>query len=59
MEENPEIAAKYSVKSIPAVFFIKDSNVVDQFTGVQSTTEINKRIDLLISDKIENPEQKS
>ena len=55
VEENPEIAAKYSVRSIPAVFLIKNATVVDQFKGFQSRAEINKRIDHLISPNIENP----
>ena len=56
VEENPEIAAKYSVRSIPAVFLIKNATVVDQFKGFQSRAEINKRIDHLISADIEKPE---
>ena len=55
VEENPEISAKYSVKSIPAVFLIKNATVVDRFTGVQSRSEINIRIDHLISANIEKP----
>ncbi|KEQ29014.1 thioredoxin [Pedobacter antarcticus 4BY] len=53
VEENPELATKFSVRSIPAVFLIKNGGVVDQFTGVQSRAEINKRIDQLISMDIE------
>jgi thioredoxin 1 len=55
VDENPELAAKFSVRSIPAVLFMKSATVVDRFTGVQSRTEINKRIDHLISANIENP----
>ena len=55
VEANSELAAKFSVKSIPAVFLMKNGTVVDQFTGVQSRAEIIKRIDHLISANIENP----
>ena len=53
VDENPELAAKFSVRSIPAVFLMKNNNVVSQFTGVQSKIEIDKRIDHLISAEID------
>ncbi len=49
VDNNPEIAKKFNVRSIPAVFLLKNGTVVDQFTGVQSKTEINTRIDHLIA----------
>lgn len=58
VDENPELAAKFSIRSIPAVLFMKNATVVDRFTGLQSKTEINKKIDDLISADIENPEKK-
>lgn len=53
VDENPELATKFSVRSIPAVFLMKNNTVVDKFTGVQSRTEIDKRIDNLIVSKAE------
>ena len=53
VDENPELATKFSVRSIPAVFLMKNNSVVDKFTGVQSRTEIDKRIDNLIAAKAE------
>ncbi|UUW08719.1 thioredoxin [Flavobacterium plurextorum] len=55
VDQNPDLAAKFSVRSIPAVFLMKKGAVVDQFTGVQGSTEINSRIDNLISVNIEKP----
>lgn len=55
VDQNADLAAKFSVRSIPAVFLIKNGAVVDQFTGVQGSTEINSRIDNLISVNIEKP----
>lgn len=55
VDENPELAAKFSVRSIPAVFLMKNNTVVDKFTGVQSRPEIDKRIDNLIAAKAEMP----
>lgn len=53
VDQNPDLAAKFGVRSIPAVFLLKNGAVVDQFTGVQGRTEVNKRIDQLISVDIE------
>ena len=53
VDENPELAAKFNVRSIPAVFLMKNNTVVSQFTGVQSKIEIDKRIDHLISAEID------
>lgn len=55
VDQNPDLAAKFKVRSIPAVFLMKNGAVVDQFTGVQGSTEINSRIDNLISVNIEKP----
>jgi len=33
VDENPRVSAAFSVQSIPAVFAIKDRNVIDGFTG--------------------------
>ena len=55
VEKSPELAAKFKVKSIPAVFLMKNGAVVDQFNGIQSTAELNKRIDNLIAANINNP----
>ena len=55
VDNNPELAAKFKVRSIPAVFLMKNGAVVDQFNGVQSSTEIHKRIDDLIAANIEKP----
>ncbi len=35
VDENRELATKYAVKSIPALFIFKNGEVVKQFTGLQ------------------------
>lgn len=55
VDSNPELAAKFKVRSIPAVFLMKNGVVVDQFNGVQSSAEVHKRIDDLIAANIEKP----
>ncbi len=39
-EKAPDIAAAFGVRSIPAVFALKDGRVVDSFVGVQSESVI-------------------
>lgn len=53
VDQYPDLASKFGVRSIPAVFLMKNGAVVDQFTGVQDRTEINKRIDQLVSCSID------
>lgn len=40
VEEAPEIAAKYSVRSIPAIFILKDGEVASSFVGLQDKTTL-------------------
>ena len=40
-----EIAVKYAVKSIPAIFIFKDGQVVQQFVGLQRGEELVKALD--------------
>ena len=35
VDQNQELAARYSVRSIPAVFILKDGEVRQQFVGLQ------------------------
>jgi thioredoxin 1 len=35
VDEAQELAAKYNVRSIPAIFILKDGEVVNQFVGMQ------------------------
>ena len=52
---HPGLAEKFGVIGIPSVFLMKNGMVVDQFTGFQYRTEINKRIDKLISANTKAP----
>lgn len=53
VDENPDLAAKFGVRSIPSVFFIKNQTVVEQVVGAQSKAELEKRINHLIASEIE------
>ncbi len=40
VDKAPQLAAKFGVRSIPAIFVIKDGQVVSQFVGVQDKTTL-------------------
>jgi thioredoxin 1 len=45
VDENPEIAAKFGIRSIPALLLFKNGKVVDQMLGALPKTHISKKID--------------
>ena len=44
VDEAQDIAAKYNVRSIPAIFILKDGKTVEQFVGVQDKAKLVKAI---------------
>lgn len=40
VDENPELAAKFSVMSIPTLVFIKDGKIIGRKTGLTSKSEL-------------------
>lgn len=40
VDQNPDLAVKFGVQSIPTLLVIKDGNLVKQFVGVTSPDEI-------------------
>jgi thioredoxin 1 len=40
IEEAQDIAAKYNVRSIPAIFIMKDGEVMQDFVGLQDKTTL-------------------
>jgi thioredoxin-like negative regulator of GroEL len=40
IDKLPDIAQMFGVQSIPAVFLIKEGDILDQFLGVKSANEI-------------------
>jgi thioredoxin 1 len=44
VDDAQELASKYSVRSIPAIFILKDGEVVNQFVGVQDKQTLVKAI---------------
>ncbi|MEC8502916.1 MAG: thioredoxin domain-containing protein, partial [Actinomycetota bacterium] len=50
VDENPAISQMFQVQSIPAVYAIRDGQVVDGFVGAQGRTEIDAFIGRLGAD---------
>jgi thioredoxin 1 len=49
VDENSELAAKFGVRSVPALFFLKGSEVVDKGVGILSESALRKRLDALLN----------
>ena len=46
IDKIPELSLKYSIRSVPAVFFMKNGKIIDQFVGMLSRDELAKKIKL-------------
>lgn len=40
VDDNQELAKQFNVRTIPALFILKDGEVVEQFTGVQDKNRL-------------------
>ena len=47
VDDTPDLASKYGIRSIPALLFFKDGEVVDQLVGVQSEDVLKEKLDSL------------
>ncbi len=45
VDENPEIASRYQIRSIPSLFLFKGGQQVDQAIGVQTAAQLSAMID--------------
>ena len=48
VDQNQELAAHFKVRSIPALFFIKDSTVVDNVNGLIQERYLRQKLDALL-----------
>lgn len=48
IEQETELTAKYRVRSIPRVFFIRDGEIQSDFVGFKPKEEIQENINLLL-----------
>lgn len=49
VDKNPELAAQFKVRSIPALFYFKNGEIVGKQNGVQSKTEIASQLNNFIN----------
>lgn len=47
VDEHPGLAARYGVRSIPTILFIKEGTVVDQVIGAVPKTQLKKKLDAI------------
>jgi len=47
VDNNPQVAQQFGVRSIPTLLFFKDGDVEDQLIGAMSKDELSKRLEAL------------
>jgi thioredoxin 1 len=45
VDENPELAEAFAVRGIPALFVLKDGEIVDQWTGFMPRAAVKARLE--------------
>lgn len=49
VDQNPELSSEFQVRSIPALFYIKNGKIIDRQVGLQSEAIISNNIINLIN----------
>ena len=49
VDQNPGLASKYGIQSIPQIFFFKGGEVVNQVVGLKSKGDLTSSIDEIIA----------
>jgi len=47
VDDNPQLAARYGIRSIPTILFMKDGKVMDQVIGAVPKSQMKKKLDAL------------
>ena len=48
VDDNPGLAARYGIRSIPTVLFIRNGNVLDQVIGAVPKSQFKKKLEALV-----------
>lgn len=48
VDENEELALKFGVRNIPAIFFLKDGQVHDKIIGAVSKSAVEEKVNALL-----------
>ncbi len=49
VDSNQELAVKYGIRNIPTIIFLKDGEVKEKISGIQTKAVLQDKINLLIS----------
>ena len=49
VDTNPELSRQYGVRSIPALFYFKDGQLVDQESGWKTKEQLTQKLDSLLN----------
>ncbi len=47
VDDHPGLAARYGVRSIPTILFMKDGTVLDQVIGAVPKAQLKKKLDAI------------